>query len=136
MVKSEHMRYRALVLLLAASGLLSAQGRLVLDGPIVLQDGQTVVFSSNLTPQGELGHTSDLYAVGSNGVRRFTTFPPTLPPYDPNLRGFDATPDGSRLAIATDAAVLAVDAATGAQQVLFPFAHVDFPGSLPTAGRS
>jgi hypothetical protein len=53
------MRYWALVPLLAASGLLSAQGRLVLDGPVVLQDGQTVVFSSNLTPQGELAHTGN-----------------------------------------------------------------------------
>jgi hypothetical protein len=131
MVRPEHTRYRALVLLVAASGLLSAQGRLVLDGPVVLQDGQTVVFSSNLTPQGELVHTSDLFAVGSNGVRRLTTLPPTLPPYDPNVRGFDATPDGSHLAIATDAAVIAVDAATGAQRVLFPSGHVDFPRFTP-----
>jgi hypothetical protein len=101
MVESQQMRlFWVLVLLPATSGLLSAQAdspaRLVLDGPVVLQDGQTIVFSGNFTPQGALGNTSDLYTLGAGGVRRLTAFPPN-PAYidlhsNPNIKGFDATP--------------------------------------------
>ena len=65
----------------------------------------SVVFSSNFTPDGSLVFASDLYALNSSGVRRITTLP--LSPYqgdlvyDPNIRGFDVSPDGSRLAVAT-----------------------------------
>jgi uncharacterized protein (TIGR03437 family) len=136
MVESERMRlYWLPVLLLATSALLSAQvdspARLILEGPVVLQDSQTIVFSGNFTPRGTLAYTSDLYAVASGGVRRLTVFPPISLPYNPNVRGFDATPDGTRLAIATDTAVLTVDAASGAQQAIFPFGHVDFPRFTP-----
>ena len=140
MVKSERMRlYGLQVLVLFPFGLLYAQGsipsRLILDGPVVLQDGQTVVFSGNFTPQGSLTYTSDLYALDSSGVRRLTAFPSIPPPidlyYNPNVRGFDATPGGAQLAIATGGAVLAVDVATAAQKVLFSSGHVDFPRFTP-----
>jgi tricorn protease-like protein len=128
-----------LLLLPATSGLLSAQAdgpaRLVLDGPVVLQDGQAIVFSGNFTPQGALGNTSDLYALGAGGVRRLTAFPPN-PAYidlhsNPNIKGFDATPEGSRIAVATNTGVLTVDAATGAQQLLYSTAYADTPRITP-----
>src|SRR5450759_1331904 len=69
----------------------------------------------------------------------YTLLAPAFPPnpayidlhYNPNFKGFDATPDGSRIAVATNTGVLTVDAATGAQQLLYSTAYADTPRITP-----
>jgi uncharacterized protein (TIGR03437 family) len=82
---------------------------------LVLPDGQSAMFSSDLTPDGSTQAGSDVYQTNASGVVRLTSMPQ---PASGMVRAFDLSPDGARLAIATDSGVWIFELATGALRMV------------------
>jgi hypothetical protein len=100
-------------------------------GPSCCRMGRRSYSPAISTPRVH-SHTPEIYTrlvpaafAGSRYCRR--SFCPTIRTSEDSMQH----PTVTRLAIATDIAVLTVDAATGAQQAIFPFGHVDFPRFTP-----